>query len=86
MRHNAGAAPMLPDKRSAPSTLAFSKEVAACGICGNHLEFSTGDYGQSLEACSNSHCINAIPHRPQAESYLPKRTRSTSKALRGPAR
>lgn len=39
-------------------------EVALCPICGEALDFDLGQYGETLEFCTNRQCANRFPHRP----------------------
>lgn len=48
-------------------------ETAKCQICKSVLEFSVGKFGASVERCTNRHCLNHLPHRPQPDSLGPIR-------------
>lgn len=37
-------------------------EVAACSDCKADLRFVIGDYGQTLEICTNRRCPGHVPH------------------------
>lgn len=48
-------------------------ETAPCQVCGADLRFTTGEYGQTLEICTNRHCVGARPHRPLPDPALNRR-------------
>ena len=60
------------------ASVAARTEVAPCGQCGHELRFGTGEFGQTLEICTNRSCPGRIPHRPLPDPanlkkpYVPK--------------
>lgn len=46
-------------------TSAVRTEVATCAICSAELRFFTGEYGQTLEQCTNRVCQGRHPHAPR---------------------
>lgn len=42
--------------------------IARCKLCRSDLEFSFGEFGQTIEMCSKRTCPNAVPHHPEADT------------------
>lgn len=42
-------------------------QIAPCLLCGAELRFAFGEYGQTLEICTNGRCMNRTPHKPQPD-------------------
>lgn len=54
---------------------AVRTEIAPCVLCGAHLRFATGEYGQTLEICTSGTCPGRRPHAPRPSHTTPIRVR-----------